>query len=596
MTDGRDPQALRRLFYAGKHQEVLSRTLDSHDGQVSAAQTAYVVGSLALLGRVDEALACVEAAASSRAIEAPHAIEARFFLVVGLCHAGRYAEAESWAVRNLRHLHDCDAKSSFFLFQGAALVRYFAGRVRRALFWTKRALAASVAARFNYGRLLALDLWGHILIQLGEVSSGLRTLGQAERLAAGLSYDGHATSIACSRLVYQSRHGRGGTDLEEALTTVAVASTDNIYALRAAWLELAFRAAIHGDAARARESLERAAAQAVPEHDERARTRLPATAAIIRRIDHSIAEAASCIVEADRAAERARDRVLRAEVRCWDCVLGTHALSLDPREARALSRETDSFAARCLEALHEHASLENLAAQDSPLWSLLLRKDSRPGERARLALRHGWLGLAVILLGAEPGRRIWLLESSFLADDQGTVVHMAKAPGHALELLRALGEGEQSKASLIQRIWHVANYSPTHHDAVIYTAVARMRRALGPSAEWVRTSPLGYALATGVVVADIDVEPPDTQAASFETASSVASSSSAPSASPVLSIERVLAGGAAMSSSELAQATGVSEATVLRRLRQLAADGLVLRSGAGKNTRYALTYGELRSN
>jgi DNA-binding transcriptional ArsR family regulator len=112
----------------------------------------------------------------------------------------------------------------------------------------------------------------------------------------------------------------------------------------------------------------------------------------------------------------------------------------------------------------------------------------------------------------------------------------------------------------------------------------------------VRTSPLGYALAAGVVVADIDVEPRTAQAASLETAASVASSPSEPSAAPILSIESVLASGSAMSSSELAQATGVSEATVLRRIRQLTADGLVQRSGAGKNTRYALAYADLRSN
>jgi hypothetical protein len=371
-----------------------------------------------------------------------------------------------------------------------------------------------------------------------------------------------------------------------------------MYALRAAWLELAFRAAIHGDASRARESLERAAAQAVPEHDERARTRLALTAAIIRRIDHSLAEAAACITEADRAAERARDRVLRTEVRCWDAVLGTHVLVHDASEARALSRETGSFAARCLEVTHGQSVLANRAAHDSPLWNLLLRKETRPGERARLALRHGWLGLSVILLGAEPGRRIWLLESSFLADDHGVVAHVPKAPGHALELLRLLGAGEQTKAALIQRIWHVANYSPAHHDAVIYTAVARMRRALGSSSEWVRTSALGYALAPGVVVMDIDSE----RGAELEADDALAVET-AIEAGPrkherhvLPSIEGVLAGGEAMSSTELAEATGVSEATVLRRIRQLAADGTIRRAGAGKNTRYCLVDPELRPN
>jgi len=389
-----------------------------------------------------------------------------------------------------------------------------------------------------------------------------------------------------------------------------VASTDNIYALRAAWLELAFRAAIHGDAARARECMERAAVQAVPEHDERAHTRLLLTAAIIRRIDESKQAAASCIAEADRAAERAHDRVLRAEVRSWDAVLGTSCLAYDPAQARRLTRETGSFSARCVEALHERGSPANLIAHDSPLWSLLLRHDTRAGERARVALRHGWLGLSVILLGAEPSRRIWLLEDSFLADDHGTVVHSAKAPGHALALLRALGRGEQSKAALIQQVWHVATYSPTHHDAVIYTAVARMRRALGASADWVRTSPLGYALAAGVVVADI-------AEVHAEHAESVAEAPTSLGAEPLgllgaeplawlgepqsrtgarPTIESVLARGVALSSRDLAEATGASEATVLRRVRALAADGVIRRSGAGKNTRYALASAEVAAN
>jgi hypothetical protein len=593
VVQGRDaPPGLRRLFYAGKHQDVLVRTLDSHDGEVSADQIPCVVGSLALLGRIDEALACMQSPPSDRALDACETVEASFFVIVGLCHAGRYAEAERWTKRNALLRDRRDPKRSFFVFQSVALMRYFAGRVGRALFWCKLALAASVRARFNYGRLLALDLWGHSLVQLGEVSAGLRTLGQAERLASSLSFDGHATSIACSRLVYQSRHGRGGLELEEALTAVAVASTNNLYALRSAWLELAFRAAIHGDAARARECLERAGAQAVPEHDERARTRLLLTSAILRRIDHSRAEAALCIVEADRAADRAQDRVLRAEVRCWDRVLGTNSLVYDRGEAERAARETGSLAARCLLALYEPSKSAHLIAHDSPLWSLLLHDETQPLERGQLALRHAWFGLCVILLGGEPSRRIWLLEDSLLADDHGTVVHVARAPGHALELLRVLGRGEQTKAALIKHVWHVATYSPAHHDAVIYTAMARMRRALGASGEWVRTSALGYALAPGVVVGELvrasePIAPqPSTAGVSFEPLT----------LDPHRSLESALAGGQALSSTELAQQLGLSEATTLRRLRQLAADGVIRRSGAGKNTRYTLAYSELPLN
>lgn len=593
---------LRRLFYAGRHQEVLARTLDGADGDFPPEETAPVIGSLSLLGRVDEALACFGGAAEDPAIDAADLIEARFFVIVGLCHAGRYGEARAQALENLRHRRVRPQRPSdhrrerYFVFQGAALVRYFEGRVRHALPWVKRALAASVEARFNYGRLLALDLWGHVLVQLGDVSAGLRTLGQAERLALSLEFAGHATSIACSRLVYQSRHGRGGADLDEELVRVAATSTDNLFALRSAWLELAFRAAIGGDAARAQESLDRAAAQAVPEQDSRALSRLMLTRAIVRRIDHSVAESAVCVRRAFDAARAAEDRILQAEVCAWDMLLGTNAAAGELADASALARDTGSLPAHALAVLRGELRPDARKVSESPLWSLLLGTDQGtqhgPAEKAQVAIERGWLGLGGILLGGEPGSRILLLEGSILADDHGVLVHAAKAPGHAVELLRVLAEGEQSKESLLRRVWGVARYSPAHHDAVIYTAIARLRRSLGPSGEWVRTSALGYALAPGVVVHSVGEARAPAPKEQVPSEAPPPGGTAPPESRPprrAPTVESVLVGGEPLRSIDIAERVGISEATALRRLRALVLDGIVAREGAGKGTRYRLT-------
>src|SRR5689334_5440872 len=78
MPDDRRAQELRRLLFAGRHREIVESTLDSADGQVRASELAYVVGALALLGRVDEALACGESAPIGRPLVSGEAIEVDF--------------------------------------------------------------------------------------------------------------------------------------------------------------------------------------------------------------------------------------------------------------------------------------------------------------------------------------------------------------------------------------------------------------------------------------------------------------------------------------------------------------------------------------
>lgn len=612
------PASLEAAFHAGRHRQVIEHGWDGPDASASVEEAPYVTGALALLGRLEEAMAYTQQLLRDAATPGHVAVELRFFAIVGLCHAGRYAEAIKHACMNARARHAPLPRTRFFVHQGLALVHYFGGRIRRASVASRRALSEAVAARFHYGRLLALDLRGHALVQGGEVHAGLRTLGQAASLAQTLGSDGHRTAIECAELAYENRHGldlgarRGagphpdGEELEVALQRVAATGFDNLYALRTAWLELAFRSALVGDTEHAREALERAAAQALPESDHRARARLATTHAFIASLDGTAHAVEEALVDARAALEIADDRSLRVELALWSHVLGA-VPSGDVAEARALYRTTGSFAARVLDALRGGAPLSLAERQESPLWSLLASPEPL-GRRARAAMQRGWWGLLPLLARLGPGRHVLFVDDALITNDHGAISQVQKLPGHARALLERLREAPRCKEELVRDVWRVGRYAPSLHDPVVHTAIARLRRALGPAGEWVRTTASGYALLDDVVLVELSAThaptEPDGEAQTREELTQDRIDHDRPAAHgiehgrpavgpelPALdeATRRLLAAldGRPRSSTELATSARVSEATMLRRLRGLVAQGLVVREGSGKGTRYA---------
>lgn len=584
--------SLAVLFRAGRHHAVLARTLDAGDGAIAGDDAPWVVGSLALLGRLDEALALAEHVGAEGAAGAP-AVATRFFAAVGLLHSGRWAEARTWARRNARATRDADPIVRFFAFQGIALLRYFSGEIGRARRPARRALQEAVRAGFSFGRLLALDLGGHVLVQRGEVSAGLRVLEQAEKLAETMGADAHRAAIECARLAYRNRHGRADAEIESALSRVAATSVDNVYSRRAAWLELAFRTAIVGDAARAREALDRAREQALPDRDHRARARLSLVEAIVARLDGSMEDVRGALVEASRAVEGADDRMLRAELLAWDRALGASALDGTLADARALARRSETLVARVLVALSGGPALAPADRAETPLWSFLVGGEA-PAARAESAIARGWLGLVPLVLGLAPGRWIVVFRDGIVCVDRGVVSPRAALPGHGREILAAIAIGPRAKEDLVRDVWRVPRYAPQLHDPVVHTAVARLRRAMGEAGAWIETEPSGYVLRAEVGILDVAPDRPRAGAgagrrevlrADGREALRAERAEPAIERDPAAALLDVLEEGP-LRASEIAERLGTSESTVLRRLRALIARGDVSREGVGKRTRY----------
>src|SRR5262249_26775518 len=124
-----------------------------------------------------------------------------FFLL-----ALRYDEAEREIRNNLSAAGALeDPICRFYVSQGLACFRYFRGLMRHAARHVRRALGHAIDARFQYGRLLASDLRGHALVQLGQVRAGLVLLERARDLARSLGLHGNAGAIECALATYRAR-------------------------------------------------------------------------------------------------------------------------------------------------------------------------------------------------------------------------------------------------------------------------------------------------------------------------------------------------------------------------------------------------------
>jgi len=114
---------------------------------------------------------------------------------------------------------------------------------------------------------------------------------------------------------------------------------------------------------------------------------------------------------------------------------------------------------------------------------------------------------------------------------------------------------------------------PSRHTPTLHTAVSRLRLALGEP-EWVLTRDDGYALSEGVEVLD------------WSRLEETPSASAAPPPDARARVLELIRTRGQAGTSEVASALGLSASTGLRLLRGLAQEGLLVRDGSGRSTRY----------
>ncbi len=606
---------IARDFFAGQYAKIVEATFDTTQ-DFDLVDAAFVVGALTFVGRVEDAQMCfdglrlrdVSAAQNPRTLAA-----SRFFLGLASARVGDFERSHRLLVRDVRaRARDADPWNVAFVFQGLACQRYFTGRYRAAARHGLRALRAAHVTHFGYLEMLANDLRGHALAQLGHYRAATTLLERAKVHSERLEFGMNAYAIECSIANYAGEHIARASALENIEALLARRSHD-WYSKRALLAGAAIQLALRGRRTEAALALEEADRDALRSGARRAKvTNLIARLHVLRwsqgarACDELLPQTAGLVDEGDVA--------FRAELLTFEAFvarsLGDEGrLASAISQLRELTRVSEHYRARAaLEQFEPHIRPDPFHEDEiTPLLRDVVRRDRSVLPRL---FGLGVLGPVPEALGLAPDRRILIMlsENALVLEDHGDVVARPNPPRWCAALLRALAGGA-TKEEIVSTLWGLRTYRPERHDPLIRTTIHRLRSLLGaPRADWIVVTDQGYACSVpvrfvGDTPADerpsllgelVDDEPvmiadevlgltlPPQPPPRLESASR-----SLLDVAPIIRVlDKLVEIGRPASIRDLTRALGLSESTVLRALRDLIRTKRIVRMGHARSTRY----------
>lgn len=574
---------------------------ESYDrGRIDDLDLAFVVGALTFLDRVDEASGVYDAWRARRGDAADARTIAACRFLFGLAHAraGYFERAAPLLVREaFRARHDPDPWVRALVFQGLACQCYFTGRYPGAARIALRAQQAAHEAGFAWVQMLATDMRGHSLVQMGHLQRGIATLEQANKHAVRLGLTNNAFAVDTSIATYVTRFVPHVEALERVEALLRRRAHDS-YSRRALLTEAAVQRALRGRRSDAVAALEAADQDALRGDTRRGKVVSFLARMWVTRWQHGPAACAE-LVEQGRALIEPRDVAFRAELLGFE-LLVARTTGDGERERRALDELAEIW-----KRTH-HAYAKGLLRQFGPdgqtsafdedaLTPILRAVAVRDPNALSRVLTLGLLGAVPELLGLAPGRRIIIIpgEDLLLLEDHGDVVMRHRPPRWCPVLLRILASGDGTKEHIARGLWGIRAYHPELHDPPVRTTIHRLRTFLQPHPDWIEVGETGYRvtvplhLVAGAEPAIAETAPlwDEGVVPSLPPARAVASPAETEAGPEHLVFQRLVELERA-NVPQLARSLELSASTVLRALRTLVAERRVERLGFARATRY----------
>lgn len=594
---------IAREFFAGHYAKVAAATFDLPGTKLAEIDVAFAVGALTFLGRIDDAQMCFDAWRLSTETQDPRTLAAsRFFLGVAVARSGDFDRAYELLVRGFRRrVRSGDAWSAAFAYQGLACQRYFTGHYRAAARHAQRALRAAHVDNFPYAKMLATDLRGHALVQVGQLRAGIALLEQAKTHATYLGFELNAYAIEVSIANYAAKFTAGDEAVERIEGLLGRRSHDS-YSRHSLLTELAIQLSLRGRTTEAGRALAQAEQHALEIDARRAKV----TSLLARlHVTRWSAGLLACRELLEQTAELVAegDVAFRAELYGFE-LLVARAAGDGGRAARAekalvdLTHTHDLHWSRAALEQAGGGEVRSRAFFEDQLTPLLRAVALHDEHVLHRLLSYRLLGAIPELLRFTPGRRIIILwaENAVVLEDHGDVVVRGHPPRWCPTLLGLLEKGDVPKETIVTKLWGLRRYSPERHDALLRTTIHRLRTFLEPYGQWIRVTPNGYGCT--VPVSFVGQDESELHGVDVPLAEEEVPTIEAPvrRAAPVVEardpthdlVRAKLVELGRASVGDVADGLGVSNSTALRALRELVAKKLVIRSGFARATRYRL--------
>jgi hypothetical protein len=578
----------------GDYLQIIASAVDSRDAKLNPEDIPWVIGALTLVGRNMEADGILQRWIPR--LTPSQLIAARCYLGSAFCREGRDDFSRKIFLNNLRDARTAgDSQSLCFAYQGLGFYRYRQGRLHAARIWAQAGARQAIAAGFDYGYVLTMELLGHSQLNLGQIHSGFRTLSMARQRAQSFGRGALLQAMDHSMVMYRSAYGVAKhsdeivTVLQETITR---SSYEDSYTQASLNLELSRVLLLRGQLRRSKALLERTSELVYRIDNPNLEMNHNLHLAHILRKQGETHQALSLVRAARHRAQSRSDQRQQLRALGFEAqLLGEMGRAFDQQallpDIEALTRRCGSLVGwRTLQRMRG-APGNNSRPGDDPLGDLVDQVKFYPSSAMQDVVRSGWLGFLPSVLGLRPHESALVFDvepGSVTIIDRGEVVHNVEGcSGLMRKLIKWLAKGESAKDRLTSSLWG-RSYDPSRHDKQIYGLVAKTRRFLGVYGEWIEASESGYRLRPQVRVLTQDLRIP-------QPVSLMQGDASEQEALPALNIRQAtvlgwMRAGEIIEPKAIVDRLKVSDATASRDLAKLLELGLAFRMGKGRTTRY----------
>lgn len=521
-------QPVAQIFLQARYRDVVEATYEQSDWSHEDPTNAIAIAALAFVGRLDEAKSVLRLALKSKHLDADQRIFAEFYLATSLTRHGHYTEARKllseifWLQRKQTD-QKFSYRSAFFIAQGLAFFRFVGGRYTDADKHAKNAIELAILAKFPYGRVLALDLQGHCLHQLGFHHESLQILEDAMRLAQKLGLSSLADNIALQRDLFVSRFtldlSASRKRLEELTQQVRF---QNSYSQSILILELSRIALIQGRVTHAKSLLNESPHFNLVRGDRRLRAQQDLKLALAADMSGDQDQAIKLLVSVLSNLDPHMDFILGlqatgllAQMHVTDEKIkeyGQGKLAFCPQQNAQITHRSGRYLAKKILARKNSNHLSGLVSahleandrQDSlgKILDVVAKKDVSAFRQLCVTGNPG-LAVRAFEFPKQFKKFIAIFETShdFLVGDQGDVHYIASTLTELMiDVLTTIAAGDGSMEALATRVWQAREYHPLKHDSKIYRVLSKLRHMLGNNDSWIKTTSSGYHIPEDVTI------------------------------------------------------------------------------------------------